>query len=288
MTGYASASSSFEGADLDVTIRAVNGRFLEVRCHLPREYLSLESEIKKIVSTEFRRGTIDIYVNRRFSESSRCDVSVRSDMAKRWVKALQKLQREIKIKDKLKLDTLIQLPQVTEIVEDRSVSESESKHLLQLLKDCASSCVKEKAREGEALGVEIRKLFVDLKAQIDQMDRLRDQAQQDLRARFQEKLKRLELPTEVSEPRVQQEIAIWIDRTDIDEELVRLKEHLSACDMLLNCKESVGKKLDFYCQELLRETNTIGAKSQLAVLTTAVINSKSIIERIKEQVQNLE
>lgn len=279
--------------ELDIAVKAVNGRYLDIRFHLPREYTGLEGEFKSILAATFKRGTLDIYVNRRSSEEGAARVRVNHALAKSWLDSYRELGRALKIKAASpSLDLLTRLPEVFSVEEMAEIAEAEVALAKKILGDAAAACDQERKREGKALADELERLCARLEEIGEEAQALKEEAKAELEnrtlGRLREHLKKLGFDGKFDEQRIAQEIVITLDRVDIAEELQRLREHLRAYRKLLKSSESEGKKLDFYAQELLREINTIGSKSHIASLTSLVVEAKTLVERIREQVQNVE
>ena len=285
MTGFGHASFQSHHLELDVNLRSVNGRFFEMRLHMPKEYLFLESKMKKIVSQKISRGTLDLYIHRRAFFPGHQELKIEGDMAMRWLKSLRKLGRETGLNLDVSLLQLAQLPGVATTLESYQVSPLEQKKLLQTVSEAAQVCIDERAREGAALQKELDQLLLKLVKIRQKMHKLRGLANEELTLKYRERLKKW---SHFDENRLAQEIAALIDKADINEELSRLEEHFKGCQRLLRTGQPVGKKLDFYSQEILREFNTVGSKSQIAKLTELVVEAKSIVEKFREQVQNVE
>jgi len=290
MTGYGLAVINNEKWSIEVSMKAVNGRFLDLRFRLPKEYMSLENDLKKKLQAKHFRGSFDIYINRKIKDESQyTKISVDSDIAKKWAQSYKKLAKELKIEADLKMETLIKnLPQSLKISESKSIKSGEKKDLILVFQQAITSLEKEKAREGLALKKELLRLLKELLEEVSKIEGFRKKANLLLKEKLSNKLKVLDATVNVSEERLHQEVLLQVDKSDIDEEVVRLKEHIRSLKPIFETKGSLGKKLDFYSQELLREMNTIGSKSQLAELTAVVVNAKSITERFREQVQNIE
>ena len=289
MTGYGNSSFSSSEYDLEIGIRSVNGRFLDVRFHMPRKYVALESEFKKIIQNKISRGTVDIYIQRKWGpESSKVKVVPHISLAKEWMAAYMQLSKELKQDTGAPLDLLVRVPEIIELQEQRNMSDKEKKVISQSLKEALDHCVEQRQREGESLRQELTKQFSKLSKVVEKIEKLREKANKELAKRFKEKIEAYELKESVDENRLAQEVAFQLDRSDITEEIVRLHQHISNCQDLISESKSHGKKLDFFAQELLREVNTIGSKSQVSQLTHNVVEAKTIVERIREQVQNIE
>jgi uncharacterized protein (TIGR00255 family) len=299
MTGYGHTNFSNKDFELDIQVKSVNGRFLDIRLHLPREYNSFESEIKKSVSQVFHRGTIDIYCGRKIHASAKqVALEINDEVAKLYVKSLKSLAKNLKLKDNLSLDMIIKLPELMQLKVQDKVSAAEKQKLMGLVDKAIEQCEQERIREAKALSEDIENNLLKLKDFISEGQKLREQVNLELAKKFEDRIKNLsknigknlggELAASVDPGRLAQEVIMQIDRSDINEEMSRLSEHVAAYLKLLTDQKSNGKKMDFYAQELLREVNTIGSKSQVAKMTALVVEAKSLIERIREQVQNVE
>jgi uncharacterized protein (TIGR00255 family) len=289
MTCYGYASQKTDFGLIEVSIKSVNGRFLETRTNLPPEYLKLENEIKKRGTNILRRGSVSIFINRKKDPlKGFAEVTVRKDLAKKWMKGLSDLSKELKIKSSITMDTVSQIPGLFVINEDVQVSPKEIKILNSLIDKAFQNCLKEKIREGDALQKEVMGYLDALNKNLKVVSDHASKQIETLKKQHSDKSKVLKGDDLVSDQRLAQEVSTQMDRMDISEEIFRFKEHLKSIKKLITSKDLIGKKLDFYTQELLREMNTIGSKSQMFKITQSVVDSKSIIERIREQSQNIE
>lgn len=289
MTGYGTAKAQSPHSSIDISLRSVNGRFLETRFHLPREYMSVESDLKKIAEKYFQRGTIDIFVSRRpKAGGSSAKVHINRTLAKEYIKAYKTLAQELKIQTHWHVETIARLPDVLKVEEMTEASGAEKKSLLSSFEKACEFCDQERQREGKGLKRDLEKLVDSLAAQISEVQTLREEANKNLQQRLESKIQSRMNGVELDPSRISQEVVMQIEKSDINEELSRLSEHLSNYKKVLNEKGSKGKKLDFYTQELLREVNTIGSKSSVSKLTQIVVEAKTLIERLREQVQNVE
>lgn len=289
MTGYGLARAQSNLSLIEVSLRSVNGRFLETRFHIPREYASFESDLKKILSKYFRRGTLDIFISRKLKPSAKShQVVVNTDLAKSYANAYKKLQQSLKLKSALNLDALARYPDVIRLEEKTDAIQQDSEALLKCFEDACKACDKERQREGKSLIKDLQSLVDGLSSEVVKIAKLRDEANKALAEKFHSRIQSKLGSLELDAQRLNQEVVIQLDKSDINEELSRLQEHLRNYSDLLVDKTPQGKKLDFYTQELLREVNTIGSKSSVALLTQSVVEAKTLIERLREQVQNLE
>jgi len=288
MTGYGAAEARTQEAEIAVVVKSVNGRFLETRFHLPKEYFAFESQLKKIISQNFRRGTIDVFVHRR--GRGQYKVEINKMVAARWAEAYRDLAKTLKapVSNEKLVERLTHLPQVFEVRDRLQVSKIEQKALLGSFTRAVVQCQKERVREGLSLRNHLEKRIRSLVELVKKMSKHRNQANTALEARFKDRLRKLGLENSLDPVRLAQEIVVQLDKCDISEELERLNEHLHTCEKYLKLPEEQGKKLDFYSQELLREVNTVGSKANYAPITEHVVQAKGLIEAFKEQVQNIE
>lgn len=297
MTGFGRSSnrqierSVDARSEIDVSVRSVNGRFLEMRFHLPREYAGLESELKTLLSKTFSRGTVDIYVNRT-STAKHASVVVNKALALEWLVAYRQLGQDLKLDAATSLEWFAKIPDVMTVRESGDLTPEEASEAKLLVKKAADACDNERLREGKALEAELERHCAALEALSKTIEGLKAEANAELEKRYRERLatglQKFGGGLQIDDQRIAQEIVIQLDRADISEEIQRLTEHIKAYRELLKSKEPQGKKLDFYAQELLREVNTIGSKSHIAKLTSLVVEAKTLVERIREQVQNCE
>lgn len=287
MTGYGSASNKNRRLELEVHVKSVNGRFLEVRFHLPKEYAPFENGWRRKFQS-WSRGTVDVYVHRRPTSMTRLEgVRLNQDSARHWIRELNSLSRGLGLRHDLSLSQILQLPLVMEQHDRIALLKGEMATVERLLIQATDRCSRMRGSEGRVLKGELTRLLGDLDARVLSMDQWRDEAMRGSHQRLQSRISALQTE-HLDASRLALETALLIDKMDVREEMVRLREHIKACSKLMAAREPVGKKLDFYCQELLREVNTIGSKSQLASLTASVVEAKSLIEKFREQVQNIE
>lgn len=290
MTGYGGARKANSSFRIESNLRTVNGRFLEIKPHMPRDYQSFEADIKKLVKKYLKRGNVDLYIHRRVLDAShQLQVLPQVDYAKKWLKAYQKIAKELGLKGEVRLEQLVRQSEMIQVEQDSKVSPEEKKLVLEVVEAALKKCEAERQREGRALKKELTTNIAQLEKLVEKIDQLRQKANEQMQVRLQDRLSRVDEKVHVDPQRMAQEVVLQIDRVDINEEIVRLKEHAKQFHKLFSqTKEPVGRKLDFYTQELLREVNTIGSKSQLSKQTEFVVDCKSIIERVREQVQNIE
>jgi uncharacterized protein (TIGR00255 family) len=289
MTGFGSARTQSKDVTVEVSIRSVNGRFLEPRFHLPREFVPFEGELKKILSSTILRGTVDVFVSRRVKPSaSRAKMAINDSLAKKYLGAYKHLSAELKVPFQVHLEVLARLPDVIRLEESFELFTGEEALLKKVFTQACKACDQERVREGKALRKDLEKGLTNLEKQVRIISELREEANVQLQDRYEQKIRSRLKGAELDSTRLSQEIVIQLEKADINEELSRLSEHIKNYKNLVASSQTEGKKLDFYTQELLREVNTIGSKSQVAKITQAVVEAKTLIERLREQVQNVQ
>jgi uncharacterized protein (TIGR00255 family) len=288
MTGYGASSAKTLDVELEVQIRSVNARFLDLRFHIPKEYFGFEAELKKRAGSLINRGCVDIFVHRRPVTASRVvPITINKEQAKAWLEAIQTLKKTLKIKEPIGLQDVMDLSHIFDVTERNDLGKTEEPTLRKAFDSALKACQKAREQEGAELQREILRLLEELASIVKELSPWREKAQERIEKRLQERLK--DVLTENSDPeRMAVETALQLDKMDIREEIVRLSEHVKACQNWAKENDLTGKKLDFYAQELLRETNTIGSKTQLPEMTELVVKAKTVIENFREQVQNVE
>jgi len=291
MTGFGVNKSKLDSGELVVQVKSVNSRFLDLKIHIPREYSLWEKDIRDKVKKSISRGTVEVYCARKFKNgNSRATITSDIKLGQKWLKEYSKLNKGLKLNtkgDPNLIEILKYVPALT-TSEDKSVNPAEKKAFFTSLDMAIKGCIGERKREGLALKKSFNGALTALNKELAIIIKNRKKANDEILKRWKAKLDRFKDDKNLDSNRLAQEASVLIEKSDINEEIIRLKEHISNCKKLLSAKGRLGKKLEFYSQELLREVNTIGSKSQVVELTSSVVNAKTIIEQIREQVQNIE
>jgi uncharacterized protein (TIGR00255 family) len=288
MTGYGSALTDDDGLHIEVTVKSLNGRFLEPRFQLPHQYSPFENELKNVLQKYLSRGRVEIFVRRKQNGGGNLKTIVKADIARLWVEGYKKLGSELKLLADPNLDMVVRLPDVISFEEKMEVTSKEKKLLFDAFEEACKGCKQERRREGEMIKAELLSLTKEIEKKLDGVYKLRKQGNEALKKSLLKRLADLGFSNAQNDPRFIQEAALLVEKYDITEEVVRLREHIEVFRGVIKEGGAQGKKLDFYTQELLREANTIGSKSQVIKLTELVVEAKAIVERLKEQVQNVE
>lgn len=288
MTGFSSQKIETKDVRIEFNLKSVNGRFLESRFHLPKEYIFLEPELRKILNFTFQRGTVDVFCHRKIKRNlSEAKIQGDVDLASKISIEISKLQKQLKLSPHVSIKDILSIAPVIQVHEETEISKNESQMVLKLFKDGVEKCHLERVREGHSIKKELLQLLNLLVLEVASVKKQRSINVVDVVQKWKDKLKSKAVEL-VEDQKVQQEIFFLAEKADIAEEIQRLEEHLKNYKNLLLSKKSEGKKIDFYTQELLREINTIGSKSQSAKITQHVVEAKGLIEKLKEQAQNIE
>ncbi|HTF88473.1 MAG TPA: YicC/YloC family endoribonuclease [Planctomycetota bacterium] len=289
MTGFGAAALEQGGVSLRAEVRAVNHKHLQVKLRLPNEFAELEPEIEALIKQRLDRGSVNLNVT--MSSTGRVGgPQVNPEVAKRLQKDLLKLAKQLGLEAELSLDTLAQLPGVvTNVGTELRALDREKKLLIKVVQAALLAMEEMREAEGKALELDLkhnRKILEQLAHKIEKRMPLVVQGQHTALKRRVEEL--LGGRTQIGPDDLAREVALIADKLDVAEELTRLRSHFAQFDAILARKGPVGRQLDFLVQELLRESNTIGSKCIDAEVAHAVVEMKTAIERLREQVQNIE
>ena len=288
MTGYGRAGALLHGRDIKVELRSVNARFFEYSSRIPRSCAFLEDKLKKLVASKVSRGKVELNLSIQTVTAADTVVTVNWQLAQGYRAALNAMSERMDLKNDVTAGMLARFPDVL----TQTAAPTDEEELWQDVQSVAEQAVEAfvamRATEGEKLKEDVENrlnVIEHLVAQIEQNSAGRVQAYSDkLYARLQELLS----DRNIDEARLVTEAAIFADKTAIDEETVRLHSHVAQYREILALNEPIGRKLDFLTQELNRESNTIGSKCQDVAITRLVVELKSEIEKIREQIQNIE
>ncbi|WP_295339284.1 YicC/YloC family endoribonuclease [uncultured Subdoligranulum sp.] len=288
MTGYGRAGALLHGRDIKVELRSVNARFFEYSSRLPRSCAFLEDKLKKLVASKVSRGKVELNLSIQTVTAADTVVTVNWQLAQGYRVALNAMSERMDLKNDVTAGMLARFPDVLTQTAAPTDEEELWKDVQSVAEQAIEAFVAMRATEGEKLKEDVASRLntvESLVAQIEQNSAGRVQAYSDkLYARLQELLG----DRNIDEARLVTEAAIFADKTAIDEETVRLHSHVAQYREILELNEPIGRKLDFLTQELNRESNTIGSKCQDVAITRLVVELKSEIEKIREQIQNIE
>ncbi|HWS30063.1 MAG TPA: YicC/YloC family endoribonuclease [Clostridia bacterium] len=289
MTGFGRASVTEDGREFTVELKSVNHRYLDLNFRMPRHIGFAEDALRKALTAELSRGHIEVYVNYRNIRSDARKVEVDTALLGEYLRAAREAAEIYGLRDDVQLARALSLPDVTDIIE----AEEDREAVCSVAQKAVGKAIEElksmRALEGERLANDLCARAKSIGEIGDKIALRAPGVVEEYRVKLTERIETLlNGNAEVDRARLATEVALFADRASIDEELVRLKSHLVQADLLLNSSEPAGRKLDFIVQELNREFNTIGSKANDAEIVKLVISGKAEIEKIREQIQNIE
>lgn len=286
MTGFGRGESKKGKLSCLVEIRSVNSRFLDISSHLLEKLSSLEMDIKELVQKQIKRGKVTLSISLEGGDYLKTPL-VDKEVVKQYLRVFRELKKEFNLDYQINLSMLSSLPGVITFSKDKAQkSEVLSAVVLPALKKAVDSLVRMRKKEGDLLLRDIRRCLKNIKEEMTSIKLQIPKVLKDYRERLRKRVK--ELTPQFDESRLLTEIAIIAERGDINEELVRLQGHLTQFKAALRASQPIGRKLDFLLQEMNREVNTIGSKVPSLDISQSVIKIKSELEKIREQVQNIE
>lgn len=288
MTGYGSAKGSVEGQEITVELKSVNNRYLDCSVRLPRNFLFAEDTVKQAVSAGVSRGKVDVFVSAQASQDSGTVVSVNEELARGYRDAVARIAETLGLESGLNAFSLARFPDVL-TVERRELNKDKA---AAALSEITAKAVEEfnamRERDGERLRRDMLGKLETIEGLVSVVEERSPQTVKEYRERLEARLRDILADRSLDEQRVITEAAIFADRTAVDEETVRLRSHIAQFRTMLEEGSPIGRKMDFLVQEFNRESNTIGSKCSDASLAKVVVDLKSEIEKIREQLQNVE
>ncbi|WDH81435.1 YicC/YloC family endoribonuclease [Paenibacillus urinalis] len=292
MTGYGQYLLSYGGYKVQLEVKSVNHRYCEVVFRMPREWSRFEDGLRRMVQRKLARGRIDVFITRELDDSGSSGTVLNKQMAAAYLEASRELESSFGMKGNLTISEMLQLPGVlvsSEEMSNLSVFEDENWEtaLQEGLALALDELLDMRSREGNHLAADLKSRILSLQAHHAAMVQLAPAVVTEYRSKLRQRLSEIS-DAPFDEHRFGMEIAIFADRSNIDEELTRLSSHMAQCEELLTVREPIGRKLDFLIQEMNREVNTIGTKAHHLGLVNRVVEMKAELEKIREQAANLE
>lgn len=288
MTGFGRAKKNFDGFDITVEIRSVNHRFFEFSSRLPRAYLFLDDKIKSCVQKRVSRGKIEASVMLEITDGASVVLDINRDYVNAYICALRQIGKEYKIKDDLKLSSLVGnndiLAQKRKEIDEEILTDA----VLQTVDDALTAFVDMRAAEGERLRTDVISRTETILDKVSFVEERSPETVHEYRRKIEQRIRELIGDVQIDEQRLLTETAVFADKVAVAEETVRLRSHIKELNNLFEAGGVIGRKLDFIVQEMNREANTIGSKCSDMEITKAVVDIKAEIEKIREQIQNIE
>jgi uncharacterized protein (TIGR00255 family) len=292
MTGFGRAAGALSPRfHVAITAKSVNHRFLETSVRLPEYLWELESLVRAIASEAFSRGKLDISIRVQRTQQPEYAVRINAPIANNVIPQLRAIAEDLGLGGTFSGGDLLRLPDFLQVdAVESEITDEERDALSLLVREALAQLRGMRAREGESLRADIGARLQTIRELQEQISALREDIRNELLATFRDRVNEIaqQAGVAVPEERIAQEVVMMVERGDIAEEITRLAHHVEQIGKAIDQKEAAGKKLDFLSQEMLREINTMGSKSRSAALRTVVVELKTEVERIREQVQNVE
>ena len=288
MTGYGRAREMRNGRDITVEVRSVNNRYLDCTVKMPRAYIFAEDRMKARVQQAISRGKVDVFVTIDASAADAAVVAVNEPLARGYYDALTRLKTMFDLSGDITPEVLAKFPDVLAVTKAEEDVEAIAADICAVLDDALAAYNAMRAVEGEKLAADVAGRITTIEAVVGKVEERSPQTVAAYRQRLEAKMQEVLQSTTIDESRILTEAAIFADKIAVDEETVRLRSHIAQLRAMLVSGEPVGRKLDFLIQEVNRECNTIGSKCNDLTIAQDVVNMKAEVEKIREQVQNME
>ncbi|MCE5167934.1 YicC family protein [Paenibacillus profundus] len=290
MTGYGQSAREIGGYKLSIEVKSVNHRYCEIMLRMPREWTSHEDRLRRIVQQHVKRGRIDVFINKEREGEAKTLVEINDQTLEAYMQASQLLRDKYGVSGELSVDDWLRLPDIITIREETSWSEEELASCLESgLTEAMDGLCRMRAMEGSHLNRDLAERLGRLQSLHVEMMEWAPVVVTEYRAKLKQRIEQLlHANSSFDDHKFGMEVALFAERSNIDEELTRLKSHFGQFGQLLHSSEPIGRKLDFLIQEMNRETNTIGSKANHLELVNRVVDMKAELEKIREQAANIE
>ena len=288
MTGYGRAMQSLNGKEITVELRSVNNRFLDCNVKVPRAFSYAEDSVKQAVKQAVARGKVDVFITIQVTAEENVLVRLNRPVLEGYLKALQTIAEDYPVRDDISATSLTLFPDVFLVEKEEEDEERNVADILTVVKEAIDAYNAMRQTEGAAMVSDLRTRAATILDYVSKIEARSPQTVAEYRVRLENKMREVLENTAIDESRILTEAAIFADKVCVDEETVRLRSHLSQLETLLADGGAIGRKLDFLLQEMNRESNTIGSKCNDLELTRYVVEIKAELEKIREQIQNIE
>ena len=287
MTGYGKSSLSINSREYQVEIKTVNHKYIDVNIKMPRIISYLEEDVRKLVVSRIKRGKVDIQISFENYSQDGNDVKINTELAQIYIQSLRKLAEAENLSSNIEVTEITKLPDVLTI--KSNLDENETKEeLLQVVNEAIDKLIQMRKVEGEKISKDILDKIARIEQKNEEIFSLSTGLIEEYVVQLEARVKELLKTEELDKSRLMQEVVIYADKCSVEEEVTRLRSHIYQLRYLINSEEPIGKKMDFLIQEMNRETNTIGSKANNLKITNTVVDIKTILEDIREQIQNIE
>jgi uncharacterized protein (TIGR00255 family) len=288
MTGYGRGQAGQNGVKFSVELNSVNRKQSDVIVNLPRELAELEPRIRDAVNSRIARGRLTVAVAFHRGAAASAKVALNSELARSYHRSMLDLQKELKLEGAITIETLLRAPGVLQVPEDQLSTEEAWPHVESALTEALGDLVKMREKEGKHLAKDLIRRLKLVRASLRKIRQIHPNVTRKYRQALHERIQRAGVDLPMDDDRITKEVIFFADKSDISEELIRLDSHLAQFAHHLRKNEPVGRTLDFITQEIYREFNTLGAKANDADISQLVVTCKAEMEKIREQIQNIE
>ena len=287
MTGYGKSNLSINSREYQVEIKTVNHKYIDTNIRMPRTISYLEEDIRKLITSKLKRGKVDISITFENYSKDGNDIRINTELAKMYIENLRKLAEEENLSSNIEVTEITKLPDVLTIksnLDEKQIKEE----LLQVVEDAINQLIDMRKNEGKRISEDILAKISQVEEKKDEIFALSTGLIDEYVVKLEARIKEILRTEELDKSRLMQEVVIYADKCSVEEEITRLKSHIGQLRSLIDSDEPSGKKMDFLIQEMNRETNTIGSKANNLEITNRVVDIKTILEDIREQIQNIE
>ncbi len=287
MTGYGKSSLSINSREYQVEIKTVNHKYIDTNIRIPRIISYLEDDVRKLIISKLKRGKVDVLITFENFNKDDSEIKINKELAKMYIDSFKDLAQEENLSTNIDVTEITKLPDVV-IVKSNIDEEQIKTELLQVVENAINNLIEMRQSEGTRISDDILDKISQIEEKNEEIFGLSTGLIREYVVKLETRIKEILKTEELDKSRLMQEIVIYADKCSVEEEVTRLRSHISQLREIIKSKEPTGKKMDFLIQEMNRETNTIGSKANNLEITNRVIDIKTILEDIREQVQNIE
>lgn len=288
MTGYGRGKYECDSREYTVEIKSVNNRYSDISIKMPRNISFLEDTVRKLISNSITRGKVEVFVSFTNNSDKGRNIELNYDLAKNYIEAMKKLAEETSINSNIEVIDVVRLPDVLNTTLDQEGENIITEELTKTVSEAITNFIKMREIEGEKIKEDLQERIESVSEKINQINSISTGLVSEYIVKLEKRVNELLKLNVVDENRLAQEIVIYSDKCSVEEEITRMKSHISQFLNLLEQTNSNGKRIDFLIQEMNRETNTIGSKANNLQITNYVVDIKTELENIREQIQNIE
>ena len=289
MTGFGRGESSDKIHNFNVEIKSLNHRYNDIIIKMPKHINYMEENIKRLIKKNIKRGRIEVYIDLEYVDDNNIDVKVDIPLALAYKEALERMANTLNINEKITINHIVRMPEIVKTERKKDDENEIWLCLKEALEEALDNLIDMRSKEGNQLAYDIKEKALNIKNMVREIEERAPLVVVEYKEKLEDRVEELlNNKYELDESRLANEVVFFADKSSVDEEIVRLYSHIDQLTECLNSNESVGRKLDFLVQEMNREINTIGSKSSDIAISRLVVEVKGEIEKIREQIQNVE